>query len=152
MIPISELIQELLFPTPETLAAFNVVFILLTLVAALAATAFSFTYGVFYPWRENRSGRAAFYLVTALAAVLWIIVLARWLGDYPGRILLTLAVYTAIPITIIRLLVVLLRGWRHSTGPRELRREQVARNFDETITKPRTAETPVIPPKARDEG
>lgn len=152
MIPISDLIQELLFPSEATLAAFNVLFVLLTAVAALAATAFSFTYGVFYPWRENRSGRAAFYLVTALAAVLWITVFARWLGDYPGRILVTLVVYTAIPITIIRLLAVLLRGWRHSTGPRELRREQVARNFDESISRPRTGETPVVPPKATDEG
>lgn len=135
MIPLADLIHSLLFPTPETLAAFNVVFLILTIIAATASTTFSVTYGLFYPWRSNRSGRAAFYLVTSLAAVLWIIVFARWLGDYPGRIILTLAVYTAIPITIIRMLVTLLRGWTHDKGSGLDRRMRVGREFDRTLPK-----------------
>lgn len=137
MIPLPDLIHELLFPSEATVAAFNIVFLILTIIAASVAWTFSITYGLFYPWRDNRSGRSAFYMVTALACVLSVIVLARWLGDYPGRILLTLTIYLAIPVTLIRLLVTLLRGWTHGSGTPHQRRAQVGRDFDRTLPRKR---------------
>jgi hypothetical protein len=141
MIPLGDLINALLFPTDELLDAFSTVFLLLTLISATAAWTFSVTYGRFYPWRTNRSGRATFYLVTSLAVVLTVAALARWLGDYPGRILLTLAVYTAIPITIIRMLVTLLRGWTHDKEGGPERRIRVGREFDRSLPKRKVPKT-----------
>jgi len=123
----------LLSPDYAAIQVYNAIFIFLTLIGALAATIFSVIYFLFFPWTKNMSGRSVLGLVSSVAAILWIIVLARSLGDYPGRYLLTTIVYITVPAALIGLLVLLLSRWVRTPGPPEVRRQAVADDFEHTI-------------------
>lgn len=135
-----DLILDLLHPDAALARAFEVVFLVLTILAAALAWLFAATYWAFYPWTRNRSGRAVMFLVLSLASILSLVVLARAFHDYPGRILLTLIVYAAIPAALTSLLFALLAKWRRTPGPHEVRSERVAQDFDRTIPPKRKAQ------------
>lgn len=125
---------DILNPDAATLAVFNVIFLALTVLGAVLAWAFAATYWAFYPWRRNRSGRAVMFLVVSLAAILSLVVLARAFHDYPGRVLLTLIIYAAVPTALTGLLFALLSKWRHAPGASpEARSRAAAEDFERTI-------------------
>lgn len=131
---------DILAPDAATLMVFNVIFLALTVAGAGLAWAFAAVYWAFYPWQRNRSGRAVMFLVVSLAAVLSLVVLARAFHEYPGRVVLTLIVYAAIPAALTSLLFALLSKWRHASDVEPSSRSQrVAADFDRTIPPKRKA-------------
>jgi hypothetical protein len=59
-------------------------------------TAFVGAYAVLSPWYRSWSGRWLMLLHAELAAVLWLVVTSTWLGEYPGRQYVRLAVYAGL--------------------------------------------------------
>lgn len=81
---------------------------MLALSAALA-WAFVALYGFRSPWRSTPVGRSLMYVWVALAVVLSMIVATRYLGDYPGRTVLRVLIYTPLPVAFAQFIRVLLR-------------------------------------------
>lgn len=83
----------------------------------LGAVVFVVLYVGFLNWRETPAGRTLLYFMASLSAVLVLICLSRFTGgDYHGRDLLRLGVYTAGLVTSWRLVVELIRSWREDTA------------------------------------
>lgn len=56
-------------------------------------TAFVLLYAVLTPWYRSWAGRWLMLLHVELAAIIWLVVTASALGDYPGRPWIRLLVY-----------------------------------------------------------
>ncbi len=100
-------IVELLYPTTTTQGVIGSIFFWESVGILVTTGLFTISYGFFYNWRKYPSGRAAFYVLLSLFITMVNIVLARGLGEYPGRLIVTAAVYTTVLATLIRLLYTL---------------------------------------------
>lgn len=80
------------------------------LFAGLSAITFVLFYGLGSNWRGTPGGRAVFFFVSALAVVFAYSIFSRFLGgDFPGRDIIRLVIYSYVLITTIHLLVDLIR-------------------------------------------
>lgn len=102
-----DLIRELLYPTESTQGIIGSIFFWESVGILIVTGLFTISYGFFYNWRKYPTGRAAFYVLLSLFAVMVNIVLARGLGEYPGRLIVTVVVYSYVLFTLTRLLVTL---------------------------------------------
>lgn len=91
---------------------------LLSAVPALAL--FVFFYGVRSNWRAHRVGRALFWFATSLLAVVALIAVYAFFGDWPGRPVVRLFVFTGVSFTIWRMFFELIRIQRSGKLPEEL--------------------------------
>ena len=116
------------YPTPAEIAIFSDIFLAITLVTWMVTGLFLLSYIFVFNWRKNGSGRALVYFVGSLNALLLLVVLARWLGDYAYRYPLTLLVYLGLAFTAVRLFIQL---W--STNHKAASPDTPARRFDDTV-------------------
>jgi hypothetical protein len=86
------------------------------LIAGVGAIVFAVSYGVFFAWRSTPAGKSLMYFVVSLVALFCLNAAGRWLGpDYWARDYVRVAVYTALLVTMWRLVVVLWRSWRRES-------------------------------------
>lgn len=91
------------------------------IVAAIGAIVFAVSYAGFFNWRKTDAGRALMYFVWSLIAVFINNTIARIAGvDYFGREWVRIVVYTAVALTIWRLVLVLWRNWRAGAAPLDI--------------------------------
>lgn len=88
------------------------VFKTLTFISAALAWSFVIRYGFWSPWRRSAVGRSLMYVWLSLTAVLTLVVLSYWFGEYPGRDYVRLAVYATLPMAFTTFLRVLVRQQR----------------------------------------
>lgn len=101
----------------------------------LGALVFVILYGIFLNWRETPAGKALFYFMASLAAVLVLVILSRLTGgDYPGRDLVRLGVYSAGFVTSWRLVVELIRSWREGADGLNINRRERTRTGSNRTT------------------
>lgn len=82
-------------------------------IAGAGAVVFAASYGAFFSWRKTAAGKALMYFILSLIGLCLLNALGRWIGDdYLWRPYLRFTVYTAIAVTIWRLVIVLWRNWR----------------------------------------
>lgn len=82
-------------------------------VAGAGAIVFAVSYAVFFRWRKTSAGRALMYFVLSLVALFMLNALGRWTeGDYPFREYIRVTTYSALVVTVWRLVWVLWRNWR----------------------------------------
>jgi hypothetical protein len=87
------------------------------LIGAIGAVVFAVSYGVFFDWRKTPAGRSLMYFVLSLIALFTLNAIGRWTGgEYWGRDIIRIAVYSTLVLTIWRLVVVLWSSWRSVGG------------------------------------
>ena len=108
-----DFITSILWPTDAVEEVFAGIFQWMAFGAWLATGLFALSYGLFYKWRKNPSGRATFYTLLSLFAIFTLAVLARFLGEYPGRLVVTALIYSSVLVTLWRLLFTLWSRYGH---------------------------------------
>jgi hypothetical protein len=138
-------------PSEAGIEAWTIVLTIISGLAFIGGALFALSYGFFFNWRKNPSGRALFWFIVSLDSVLAVVFLARFLGPtYHFRYQLTAAVYSAVTVTVFRLVVTLWKNWQKNPEPLVLeqrsRYETPRAKFSKTKTK-RTAVYDRRPPR-----
>lgn len=87
------------------------------LIGAGGAIVFAISYGLFFAWRKTPAGRSLMYFVLSLIALFCLNAIGRWTGgDYWGRDVIRIVVYSTLVFTMWRLVFVLWSSWRRADG------------------------------------
>jgi predicted membrane channel-forming protein YqfA (hemolysin III family) len=82
------------------------------IIGSVLIIAFTVLYGVVFKWYLRRAGRAVLGVFSAISLMLGFILLTKLCGgDFPGRDLLRVAVYLALPVTVSYMIYGLVRSF-----------------------------------------
>jgi hypothetical protein len=99
--------------SPDPNQVFAVIANILAYTAAITTTSIALIYRIFFAYEKTPAGRVFSQFLLALAAVFILATLFRAFGEYPFRQQLATIIFGWWALTTLRMLVEMIRSWRH---------------------------------------